>query len=98
MDEAGGHGIGWTQSQSDALITDIAAFLLWSAGVPGWQPTIAPYKRRSDRGLSSVCSYRSASRICGFELLSSFHGGTDFAVIQVELAYLGGSSGLTRTL
>ncbi|HEU0044345.1 prolyl oligopeptidase family serine peptidase [Sphingomonas sp.] len=34
----GGHGIGATRKQGDALQADIAAFLFWRAGLPGWQP------------------------------------------------------------
>ena len=33
-----GHGIGSTQSQGDAEITDITAFLLWRTGDPRFQP------------------------------------------------------------
>jgi prolyl oligopeptidase len=38
IDEEAGHGIGSTKSQTDELTTDWIAFVLWRAGVPGWQP------------------------------------------------------------
>jgi prolyl oligopeptidase len=34
----GGHGIGATRGQNDALYTDIYSFVFWRAGVPGWRP------------------------------------------------------------
>jgi len=38
IDEKAGHGIGTTRSTRDAEEADIAAFVFWRAGVPGWQP------------------------------------------------------------
>ena len=38
IDEAAGHGMGSTRSARDAEEADIAAFALWRAGVPEWQP------------------------------------------------------------
>jgi prolyl oligopeptidase len=34
----GGHGIGATREQGDALYADIYAFMFWRAGAPGWRP------------------------------------------------------------
>ena len=34
----GGHGIGATREQGDALYADIYAFMFWRAGLPGWRP------------------------------------------------------------
>ncbi|MBV8601693.1 MAG: prolyl oligopeptidase family serine peptidase, partial [Candidatus Eremiobacteraeota bacterium] len=36
----GGHGIGSTKEQSEQLVADEYAFLLWNMGVGGFQPTI----------------------------------------------------------
>jgi prolyl oligopeptidase len=36
--EDAGHGIGATKTQDDELVADIAAFVFWHAGRPGWQP------------------------------------------------------------
>ena len=38
VDLDAGHGIGSTRSQADAERTDEYAFILWRAGVPGFQP------------------------------------------------------------
>ena len=34
----GGHGVGSTRTQNDALYADMFSFMFWRAGVPGWQP------------------------------------------------------------
>jgi prolyl oligopeptidase len=34
----GGHGGGATKKQADELQTDVASFLFWRSGRPGWQP------------------------------------------------------------
>ena len=39
LEEQAGHGLGTTKSTRDAEEADIAAFVLWRAGVPAWQPT-----------------------------------------------------------
>ncbi len=41
IDREGGHGIGSTRSQNDALATDIYSFVFWRAGLAGWQPAAA---------------------------------------------------------
>jgi prolyl oligopeptidase len=38
IDEQAGHGIGSTKSQTDALYTDMYAFVFWRAGLAGWRP------------------------------------------------------------
>ena len=38
LEEQAGHGLGTTKSTRDAEEADIAAFVLWRAGVPEWQP------------------------------------------------------------
>ncbi len=38
LEEQAGHGMGTTKSTRDAEEADIAAFVLWRAGVPQWQP------------------------------------------------------------
>jgi prolyl oligopeptidase len=38
IDFGAGHGMGSTRSQRDALWADIHSFVLWQAGVPGFQP------------------------------------------------------------
>lgn len=38
VDFDAGHGIGSTRAQVDDLVTDEFAFVLWQAGVPGFQP------------------------------------------------------------
>ncbi|MGI3778315.1 MAG: prolyl oligopeptidase family serine peptidase [Janthinobacterium lividum] len=38
IDREGGHGIGSTRSQGDALAADIYSFVFWRAGRPGWAP------------------------------------------------------------
>ena len=38
VEGAAGHGMGTTKSTRDAEEADIAAFVFWRAGVPGWQP------------------------------------------------------------
>lgn len=38
VDFQAGHGIGSTRTQRDEEFTDIFAFILWQAGVPGFQP------------------------------------------------------------
>ena len=39
VDFDAGHGLGSTRAQSDALQADEFAFVLWQAGVPGYQPS-----------------------------------------------------------
>lgn len=39
IEEQAGHGLGTTRTTRDAEEADIAAFVLWRAGVPDWQPT-----------------------------------------------------------
>ena len=34
----GGHGMGATRTQNDALYADIFSFMFWRAGMPGWRP------------------------------------------------------------
>jgi len=38
VEESAGHGMGTTKSTRDAEDADIAAFVFWRAGIPGWQP------------------------------------------------------------
>ncbi len=38
IEEQAGHGLGTTRTTRDAEEADIAAFVLWRAGVPAWQP------------------------------------------------------------
>ncbi len=38
VEDAAGHGMGTTKSTRDAEEADIAAFVFWRAGLPGWQP------------------------------------------------------------
>ncbi len=38
IEEQAGHGLGTTRTTRDAEEADIAAFVLWRAGVPEWQP------------------------------------------------------------
>jgi prolyl oligopeptidase len=38
LDFDAGHGMGSSRSQADAAWTDIYSFVLWQAGVPGFQP------------------------------------------------------------
>lgn len=38
LEEQAGHGLGTNKSTRDAEEADIAAFVLWRAGVPEWQP------------------------------------------------------------
>jgi prolyl oligopeptidase len=38
IDAEGGHGIGSTKVQDDALFADMWAFVFWRAGLPDWQP------------------------------------------------------------
>ncbi len=38
IDREGGHGIGSTRGQGDALAADIISFVFWRAGRPGWAP------------------------------------------------------------
>ncbi|HEY3638331.1 MAG TPA: hypothetical protein VGK90_09275, partial [Rhizomicrobium sp.] len=38
IDEAAGHGIGSTKTQTDLLTADWIAFIFWRAGLPDWQP------------------------------------------------------------
>ncbi|HEY7900210.1 MAG TPA: prolyl oligopeptidase family serine peptidase, partial [Caulobacteraceae bacterium] len=38
VDEAAGHGIGSTRSQTDRLIADWVAFAFWRTGREGWRP------------------------------------------------------------
>lgn len=40
LEEQAGHGLGTTKSTRDAEEADIAAFVLWRAGVPEWQPAM----------------------------------------------------------
>jgi len=42
IDREGGHGIGSTRSQNDALATDMYSFVFWRAGLPGWRPDLSP--------------------------------------------------------
>ncbi len=39
VDFDAGHGIGSTRRQTDELQADLFAFVLWQAGVAGYQPT-----------------------------------------------------------
>jgi prolyl oligopeptidase len=41
IDPEGGHGIGATKAQNDALTADMISFILWRAGAPGWRPELA---------------------------------------------------------
>jgi len=38
VDEDAGHGFGSTKQQNDELYTDVLTFILWRAGVSGWDP------------------------------------------------------------
>ncbi len=38
VEDTGGHSIG-TKSQAEEEVADYYAFLLWQAGVPGFQPS-----------------------------------------------------------
>jgi len=38
VEQEAGHGLGTTRSTRDAEEADIAAFVFWQAGAPGWQP------------------------------------------------------------
>jgi prolyl oligopeptidase len=38
IENEGGHGGGSTKKQSDELQADVATFLFWRSGRPGWQP------------------------------------------------------------
>ena len=38
IDEAAGHGVGSTKTQTDLLTADWIAFIFWQAGLPDWQP------------------------------------------------------------
>lgn len=39
LEEQAGHGLGTTKSTRDAEEADIAAFVLWRAGISSWQPS-----------------------------------------------------------
>ena len=36
----GGHGVGSTASQQNALAADTYSFIFWRAGVPDWRPEV----------------------------------------------------------
>ena len=38
VETQGGHGIGSTRAQSDALYADVFSFIFWRSGVSGWRP------------------------------------------------------------
>lgn len=41
VDDAAGHGIGSTRTQTDQLTADWIAFMFWRAGAPGWRPDLS---------------------------------------------------------
>jgi prolyl oligopeptidase len=43
VDTEAGHGVGSTKTQKDEEFADIATFIFWRAGRPGWQPTQADH-------------------------------------------------------
>lgn len=45
IDEAAGHGVGSTKTQTDLLTADWIAFIFWQAGLPDWQPASANLQR-----------------------------------------------------